>query len=207
MSGVWQGAPRELWGTSWWERLLWAKVEDPSDDDAHWIWTGSVQKRGGVIQRPVLNFVYPDGTRSNNQRPAAVLYEWLHGSLDGLRLWRTCDEVLCVNPHHHDATVTGRPDVLVPTHCIRGHELDLAVASQRGCRTCDAERKRRERARRREAGVERVPPTKTHYPHGHALVGDNLRWSSDGYASCATCAGEAHRAWLASSAVRYVQTP
>lgn len=200
----WKGAAPEDWGKSWWERLMLARIDgDLTDQDGHWLWTGSVNK--GRLVRPVFNFMFQDGTRSNNHRPAVILYEWKREALGDRRLFRTCDEPLCVSPFHHEASLAGVPDALRATHCIRGHELpthvdEVGARTGRSCRVCDADRKREERARRKAEGVtEPRATTRTHCAGGHPLTPESTKVGSDGFLYCTICNREHGRRWRESS--------
>jgi HNH endonuclease len=91
-----------------------------------------------------------------------LAYEWARGPiLKGMHLDHLCRNRSCVNPDHLEP-VTCRENIMrgtappaqnaAKTHCKRGHPLSgenlyLTRAGKRNCRTCQANRRKEERAR------------------------------------------------------------
>jgi len=125
------------------------------DEDGHWRWTGAKHSFGhGRLGR---------GDASNKVLLAhRVSYELFVGPIpDGLEIDHLCRIPSCCNPDHLEPVThkvnclrgVGSPAANARrTHCIRGHEfagnnLHIGPDGKRYCRTCDALRGRRERAK------------------------------------------------------------
>jgi hypothetical protein len=139
---------------------FWAKV---AKTDTCWLWTASQNGRGygqfGIGSRT-------DGTK----RPVLAhryAYELAVGPIPaGLQIDHLCRVTLCVNPshlepvtarvnnHRSNAAVATRERHQTQTHCLRGHQFDIAntlySGGQRVCRACLRVRARQRRSRLKE---------------------------------------------------------
>lgn len=120
-----------------------------------WIWTGALDRRDGYGR-------FYDGV--SNVAAYAFAYEFENGPVpSGMVLDHLCRERRCVNPTHL-RIVTNAENVLagtgvtarnaVATHCKKGHELSgsnlyVRPDGYRTCRTCQGERSRTYKAKRR----------------------------------------------------------
>lgn len=147
-----------------------------------WIWRGSVDRDG-----------YGVGFSSKlcSQRAHRAAYELIVGKIpDGLTLDHLCRNRLCVRPEHLEPVsfaVNQRRAKRLQTECKRGHPLPPVKRDtesfKRECLECGALRARRYR---RERGLRGRHP-KTHCPHGHELVGENLYINPAGARACRAC--------------------
>lgn len=107
------------------------------------IWTGTIRDGYGLFGM--------DGRTLSAHR---VAYAWRNGPVpEGLVLDHLCCVRACVNPDHLEA-VTQRENlirggVIQKSHCLRGHEYDIAntytnvKSGERFCRTCHRDGQRR----------------------------------------------------------------
>lgn len=153
-----------------------------------WIWTGRRQEEG--YGRFGVRELTPSGTKLAHR----AAYELTVGPIpDGLHLDHLCRVPACVNPSHlepvtvKENTRRGLNGVL-RTHCSAGHELTeentylRASDNSRHCRTC-----RREQAAMRRKNGNKNGAVRAECAHGHALVGDNIKWNGK-IAQCRECA-------------------
>lgn len=129
-------------------KRFWEKVEKTNDC---WIWkAGKCSKGYGVFWM-----------NGRNHLAHRVSYQWLIGEIPkGLCIDHLCKNSACVNPEHLEIVSLGE-NVLrgegitainsKKTHCPKGHMYDMVYGtSKRGCKTCNREKMRKFRARRKE---------------------------------------------------------
>jgi hypothetical protein len=129
-------------------KRFWSKVNKEADGGC-WEWTGALTsaKYGNV------------GYQGKNFSAHRISYTLVIGVIpEGLVLDHLCMNRKCVNPSHLEA-VTHRENILravTKTHCPHGHlyDEDNTYYPSRGssqCRTCNRERGRINRARKKAA--------------------------------------------------------
>lgn len=68
-------------------------------EDGHWIWRGAVSAGGPNIWAP--DFTRLDGKKVSQRGPRAVWHVKTGKAIpNGWRVFKTCDEPMCVNPAH-----------------------------------------------------------------------------------------------------------
>lgn len=74
---------------------FWSNVEKMSERPNCWIWKGTVNQQGNGAPLPRFGF-------NKKEYPARRLaYRWARGDIpDGMRVYNTCENPLCVNPLH-----------------------------------------------------------------------------------------------------------
>lgn len=143
------------------EELFWAKVNMLGDC---WVWNGSSGNQFGHGK-----FSWKENGKTKGKTAHRLAYELSHGITlpdDVVVDHLVCGNPRCVNPAHLEPK-SQRENVLRgngpsamnsrKTHCTHGHELtgDNLLVTQgrygprRTCRTCNAEKTARWRARRR----------------------------------------------------------
>jgi hypothetical protein len=140
----------------------WSKVGMPTGQDDCWPWLGATRGKPGNA----YGIFWLDGRNQPAHRVAWMLHH-RNPFPDGMDACHTCDNPLCVNPHHvfpgtpsdnaRDALSKGRlAHQRYPrkTHCKRGHELtpentQVGTNGGRTCKRCrtDLQRERRAKAR------------------------------------------------------------
>lgn len=138
--------------------LFWAKVDKTGEC---WLWTGSVNRRYGVVQRQRMGV--RERTRSNR-------YAWIlvNGPIpEGTLVCHTCDNPLCVRPDHlwlgtndenmADMARKGR------SHRVKTPEHIAAISEAR-------------RRAYREHPESHPGRKKTHCPAGHPYDEANTCW-------------------------------
>lgn len=123
-----------------------------------WLWLGGHGRHYGLW--PLSPTTYEAAHR--------VAYKLFVGPIpEGLVLDHLCSTTLCVNPAHLEpVTITEnnrrrRNSEAMRTACVNGHEFDesntrivkTAKGEKRACKTCDVERHRVWRAKRKQAGL------------------------------------------------------
>lgn len=122
--------------------------------DGCWEWIG------GKADTGYGKFHIPGATAPKQVQAHRLVYELLHGPIpDGLEADHLCENRGCVNPSHielvpHRANVLRGKSPIALAHangiCIRGHtNIRRRPNGASTCRTCDAERQRRNRRRAR----------------------------------------------------------
>ena len=134
------------------EERFWSKVQRGKEISDCWHWLAYCQPKGYGLFRL-------DGSMKLAHR---IAYNLCVGPIpEGLQLDHLCRNPWCVNPTHLEV-VTNRENVLrgnaiLPhKHCPQGHTYDnentyVSPDGRKSCRTCNNQKSREYRQRRREA--------------------------------------------------------
>lgn len=168
---------------------FWSYVDKRGEGEC-WPWLGAVTKNEGRGRFTL---------RRESFSAPRVAYALTFGEPAAL-VCHTCDNPPCCNPGHfflgthadnvHDCIAKGRTAGQKQTHCKHGHEftpentrLRRDGRGKRMCRTCDRERERIYKARRKLENLHVPKPAdyrqKKTCKRGHPLSGDNILLSAD----------------------------